>query len=197
MSESARSEANGEPRGRTRSTRPALDVLDRDQDRLLYDGDTGRLPEIEPLVDGFSSYWMALTWYQAAGIRTLGHVERVIEPSDFMPEATIMDHLLLPKASEESQYVRTRLVEALDDACDLAYRQFRERANERIGTDDTDQTYDQVDPEKEKNPLMRPAFRELDQAQAGALLSLWEGFENRQAVGRWTRFRRSSKRRGR
>lgn len=171
----------------TRTTRPALDVLDRDQDRVLYEGDTTRHPEIQPLVDGFETYWMAVVWYQAAAVRTLGHVERVLKPADFMPESGVMDHLLRPRATRDSAYVRTRLVEALDDACDLAYRQFRERANERIGTDETTRTYDQVDPEKEKNPLMRPAFRKMDQQQVGALESLWVGFDDRQALGQWVR----------
>jgi hypothetical protein len=163
-----------------------LDVLDRDQDRLLYDGDPRREPEIQPLGDGFRSYWMLLSWYQAAGIRTLGHVEKVIAPADIMPESGIVDHLLTPVETEGSAYVRRRLVERLDDACDLAYRQFRERANERVGNE-AEQTYDQVDPEKEQNPLMRPAFRRLDRGQTAALCSLWEGFEDREAIGRWVR----------
>jgi len=36
-----------------RTTRPALDVLDHDQDRLLYHGDPARNPSIQPLSDGF------------------------------------------------------------------------------------------------------------------------------------------------
>jgi len=63
-----------------RTTRPALDVLDHDQDRLLYHGHAHRDPPIRAISDGFRSHWEVLTWYQAAGIRTLGHVERVIEP---------------------------------------------------------------------------------------------------------------------
>lgn len=172
--------------GQTRTTRPALDVLDRDQDRLLYAGDTRRNPSIEPLADGFSTYWSALTWYQAAGIRTLGHVERVIEPKEIMPLSTILEYLFATDDSPEGRYVRMRTVEELNDACDLAYKQFRERANERVENEEGDSWKD-VDPDSERNPLMRPAFRRLDRSQAGALIALWDGFEDRRAVGRWVR----------
>ncbi len=169
-----------------RTTRPALDVLDRDQDRLLYEGDDTREPRIEPLTDGFSTYWMALSWYQAAGVRTLGHVERVIEPRDMLPLSGVLEHLFQSATEPESVYLRRRTVESLGDACDLAYRQFRERANERV-SDESGETWEDVDPEKERNPLMRPAFRRLDRSQSGALIELWDGFETREKVGKWAR----------
>jgi Trp operon repressor len=169
-----------------RTTRPALDVLDRDQDRLLYDGDPTREPPIQPLSDGFDSAFYALSWYQAAAIRTLGHVDRVIEPRDMLPLSGLLEKLLTVDDDRQSVYVRRRLVEKLDDACDLAYRQFRERAGERV--EDADgETWKDVDPDEESNPLMRPAFRQLDQGQAAALLNLWTGFEDREALGRWVR----------
>jgi len=182
----SQSDDAAEPELARSTTRPALDVLDRDQDRLLYDGDLTRTPRIQALGDGFDSYWLLLAWYQAAGVRTLGHVGAVLRPADIMPEAGIADDLLRLRAGPDSQYVRRRLVERLDDACDLAYREFRERANERVGNE-ADQTYEKVDPTEEKNPMMRPAFKRLDDGQAGALLSLWEGFDDREAIGRWVR----------
>ena len=170
----------------TRTTRPALDVLDRDQDRLLYDGAPRREPPIQPLSDGFDDVFLALSWFQAAGVRTLGHVERVIEPPDMLPMAGLLEHLITVEDGRQSVYVRRRLVEELDDACDLAYRQFRERAGERV-EDAGGETWSDVDPDEESNPLMRPAFRQLDQAQAAALKDLWRGFEDREAIGRWVR----------
>lgn len=170
-----------------RTTRPALDVLDRDQDRLLYRGDSRRDPPIPPLGNGFETYWQALSWYQAAAVRTLGHVEAVLAPQYMLPESGVMEHLLLPQAGPDSAYVRRRLVEQMDGACDHAYRQFRERANERVGDSPAEETYKDVDPEEERNPLMRPAFRRMDRGQAGALIDLWEGFDDREAVGRWVR----------
>lgn len=169
-----------------RTTRPALDVLDRDQDRLLYDGDPSRSPPIQPLSEGFDSAFHALSWYQAAGIRTLGHVDRVLEPADMLPMGGLLEKLLTVNDDRQSVYVRRRLVEKLDDACDLAYRQFRERAGERVETADGE-TWKDVDPDEESNPLMRPAFRRLDQGQAAALLNLWTGFEDREELGRWVR----------
>ncbi|RLM53737.1 hypothetical protein DVK02_12905 [Halobellus sp. Atlit-31R] len=179
---------------RLKTTRPALDVFDRDQDRLLYEGDRRREPQIEPLGDGFSSYWMLLTWYQAAGVRTLGHVETVLPPDRIMPESGVTRHLLRPTENDESAYVRRRLVERLDSVCDLAYRQFRERAQERVD-DGESQRGTPADPSEERNPLMRPAFRKLDQGQVGALEDLWRGFHDptkrgdldREALGRWVR----------
>lgn len=169
-----------------RTTRPALDVLDRDQDRLLYDGDPRRDPSIQPLSGGFDSAFDALTWYQAAGIRTLGHVDRVIEPADMLPMSGVLENLLTVDDDQQSEYVRRRLVEQLDDACDLAYRQFRERAGERVETAEG-ATWSDVDPDEESNPLMRPAFRQLDRGQAAALMDLWSGFEDREELGRWVR----------
>jgi hypothetical protein len=168
-----------------RTTRPALDVLDHDQDKLLYEGDPSRDPPIRAIADGFESYREALFWYQAAGIRTLGHVERVIEPRHVLPLSDLFEYLLADRG-EVSEYARMRVVERLNDACDLAYKEFRQRANERV-EDDEASSWKEVDPEEEQNPLMRPAFRRLDQAQAGALVNLWDGFEDRQQVGRWVR----------
>jgi hypothetical protein len=168
-----------------RTTRPALDVLDHDQDRLLYHGHQTRDPPIRALSDGFRTYWEALTWYQAAGVRTLGHVEDVIEPRHMLPLSDVFRHLFAEQGAV-SEYARTRVVERLNGACELAYREFRERANERV-EDEEASTWKDVDPESEENPLMRPAFRRLDRAQAGALIALWDGFEDRQAIGRWAR----------
>ena len=168
-----------------RTTRPALDVLDHDQDRLLYHGHAHRDPPIRAISDGFRSHWEVLTWYQAAGIRTLGHVERVIEPRHILPLSDLFEYLIADQG-QAGEYVRMRVVEALNDACDLAYREFRERATERV-EDEQASSWKDVDPESEQNPLMRPAFRRLDRSQAGALIELWDGFEDRQAVGRWVR----------
>lgn len=170
-----------------RTTRRALDVLDRDQDRLLYSGDEKRDPEIKALSGGFSTYWEALVWYQAAGIRTLGHVEDVIAPEHMLPMNGLLERLV-DDSTTEGEYVRQRLVEQLDDACDLAYREFRERANEQVESAEEWREDRQDDGEEyEHNPLMRPAFKRLDQSQAAALESLWTGFHSRQRLGRWVR----------
>lgn len=179
----------GQAAAKTRTTRPALDVLDRDQDRLLYDGSADdRTLTFPSLRDGFGSYLDAISWYQAAGIRTLGAVEEVLTPADMMPESTALEWL--SGDSPESEYQRQRLVETMDEACEQAYRQFRDRAEERVRSETGNQskeTYEQIDAREEQNPLMRPAFRRLDDAQAVMLGQLWRGFASREAVSRWVR----------
>lgn len=172
-----------------RTTRPALDVLDADQDRLLYGGDYRREPPIRALVDGWATYYDALVWYQAAGVRTLGHVERVLEPDALLPTRSLTRYCVgAGRHGREATYVRQRLAERLDDACTLAYRHLRQRAVERAGEDaDAGPSLGAIDPAQEANPAMRPAFRKLDQVQAGALERLWLGFEDREAVSRWVR----------
>ncbi|WP_256403247.1 hypothetical protein [Halorubrum salinum] len=116
-------------------------------------------------------------------MRTLGHVETVLKPEYMLPLAGVLEHLV-DADSPESQYVRRRLVEELDDTCDMAYRQFRERAQETI---ESDTEHDRQVDGYEKNPLNRPAFKVLDDTQASALDSLWSGFADREALGRWVR----------
>lgn len=169
-------------REKARSTRPALEVLDRDQDRLLYDGDQHRDPEIVALSDGFDTYQDALYWYQAAGIRTLGHVEKSLKPEHMLPGGLL--NQLVNSQDPYSIWVRRRLVERLDGACKLAYSQFRERANESVQSENETQV-DDLD--HEKNPLMRPAFERLEDTQTTALQSLWLGFDTRESLGRWVR----------
>lgn len=167
-----------------RTTRPALDVLKADQQALLYDGDQRRTPAYPAIVDGMTSYWKALIWYQAATVRTLGRVGHVIKPSDMHPESGILGVLLLPDEDEADAFARQRLVESLDDACDRAYRAFRERAQERVDSTDG-RTFRDIDPSDEGNPMMRPAFKRLDEGQATLLTSLWDGFDSRREVSRW------------
>ena len=84
-----------------RTTRPALEVLDRDQDRLLYEGDARRDPPIVPLSKGFATYWEALVWYQAAGVRTLGHVEDVLPPEAMLPLSGVLANPTAPPANPQ------------------------------------------------------------------------------------------------
>ena len=168
-----------------RTTRPALDVLDVQQNRLLYRTDESHDRVVPPLSAGFSTYWETLLWYQRAGVRTLGHVERVIQTEAIITESSLFPYLYehSEAAADDARYVRQRLVEALDDACDLAYRQFRERANENAD----EEAAAANGPEEEANPLRRPAFSKLDQQQRGSLEDLWTGFESREELGRWAR----------
>jgi hypothetical protein len=168
-----------------RTTRPALDVLDVQQNRLLYRTDDGHDRTVPPLSEGFETYWETLLWHQRAGVRTLGHVERVLPSEAIVPESSVFPYLFNRSDADagDARKVRQRLVESLDDACDLAYRQFRERANENADDDSREANR----PEEEANPLRRPAFTKLDQEQRGSLEDLWTGFEDREQLGRWAR----------
>ena len=174
------------------TTRASIDVLDRQQDRLLYGDridDSGvRGGEVPPLTQGFESLWDAVLWYQAAGVRTLGHIGGVFAPSRLLSDRRTQQALV--GDSEADRYLRLRLAERVDEACNPAYRTFYDRAEERVTTSDqrsSEISYEQVDPDRQKYIGMRPSFSKLDQIQATKLRSLRGGFEKRTELSRWIR----------
>lgn len=170
-----------------RTTRPAVDVLDRGQDQLLFESE-GSLVDQPPLIAGFGSWWELLLWYQTAGVWTLGHVDRVLEPREIMPTAPIVDQLL--GDHDSASYTRQRLAESIDRTCRRAFRQLFDRADERIETEGTESslaTVSEIEPDREANPAMRPALQKLDEQQESALSELWTGFESRHELSRWAR----------
>lgn len=190
MTEATDASDEGRSVGRqTRTTRPALDVLDKDQDRLLFEGDPERAPPIKPLSDGFDTHQELIEWYQAATVRTLGHLDKVLPPALIVGDSAIVNSLVPSTETDAFAYVRQRLVERINDACDIAYKDLRTRAEERTGAEQQGdgQSWEGIDPEKERNPAQRPAFRVLDQSQATVLADLFEGFDSRQELSRWVR----------
>jgi len=184
------SDSSGQPEART--TRTALDVLDRDHDRLLYAGDDARDPEIVPLVDGFEDRGELLAWYQAAAVRTLGHIDRVLTPDLLLGSSALNDALVHGGDDSRTKvYLRQRLTERLNTVCDVAYKDLRSRAKERVpkdsGGEESETPYDRIDPDRELHPMQRPAFTALDDAQKAVLSSLLQGFDDRRAVSRWAR----------
>lgn len=173
----------------TRTTRPALDVLDKDQDRLLFEGDPDRAPPIKPLVGGFDTHKELIEWYQAAAVRTLGHLDKVLPPALIVGDSTLVNSLVASNGSDAHRYVRQRLLERINDACDIAYKDLRSRAEERTGAEQQGdgRSWEGIDPEKERNPAQRPAFRVLDQSQATVLADLFDGFDSRTELSRWVR----------
>lgn len=179
-------------RPQTTTTRASIDVLDRQQDRLLY-GDrfdeTGvRGGEIPPLTDGFDSLWDAVMWYQAGAVRTLGHIADVFAPYRLLSDRRTQQALV--GDTKEDGYLRLRLAERVDEACNPAYRTFYRRAEERVTKNDENSSeisYEQVDPDKQKYIGMRPSFSKLDQVQATKLRSLRAGFDSRPDLSRWVR----------
>ena len=176
----------------TTTTRASIDVLDRQQDRLLYgdriDGGGVRGGEVAPLIEGFDSLWQAVLWYQAAGVRTLGHIADVFAPYRLLSDRRTQQALI--GETRADRYLRLRLAERVDEGCNPAYRTFYRRAEERVtkGDDSTSEiSYEQVDPDKQKYIGMRPSFSKLDQIQATKLRSLRAGFESRPELSRWVR----------
>lgn len=175
----------------TTTTRASIDVLDRQQDRLLYgdrfDGAGVRGGDVPPLTEGFDSLWQAVLWYQAAGVRTLGHIADVFAPYRLLSDRRTQQALVWDTKAD--RYLRLRLAERVDEACNPAYRTFYRRAEERVtkGDDTSEISYEQVDPDKQKYIGMRPSFSKLDQVQATKLRSLRAGFDSRPKLSRWVR----------
>lgn len=176
---------------RTTTTRASIDVLDRQQDRLLYgdrvDGKGVRDGDVPPLTRGFDSLWDAVLWYQAATVRTLGHIGDVFAPSRLLSDRRTQQALV--ENSDGDRYLRLRLAERVDEACNPAYRTFYRRAEERVSADQesTEISYEEVDPDRQKYIGMRPSFSKLDQVQATKLRSLRVGFDSRTELSRWIR----------
>lgn len=171
------------------TTRASLDVLDRQQDRLLYSTPGVRDGDVPPLVDGFGDLWEAVIWYQASTVRTLGHVADVLEPAQMLSDRRTQEALVNDRPAD--RYLRHRLVERVDQACNLAYRSFHERAQERVSEDDhpdeDEIEWSSVQPDEQRHIGMRPAFTKIDEVQATKLAQLQDGFDDRTALSRWVR----------
>lgn len=173
------------------TTRASIDVLDRQQDRLLYgdpvDDKGVRGGDVPPLIEGFSSLWEAVLWYQAAGVRTLGHIADVFEPSRLLSDKRTQQALV--NDTDTDRYLRIRLAERVDEGCNPAYRTFYRRADERLSGDGSSsaKSYNQIDLDRQKHIGMRPSFSKLDGVQATKIRALRDGFDCRTALSRWVR----------
>lgn len=173
------------------TTRPALDILQRNQRELVFDGNTDRTPELTPITadDGFKNRRGLINWYQAAQIRTFGHIAREWPPHDIVRDERLASALVGPPADDGEQWLRSQLVEQVVlPACRTAYRHLREKATERVNADNStggEDKWQQVVIDREKHVAMRPGFSRLDAAQADALDELWGGLENRDTLARW------------
>lgn len=173
--------------GGARQTRVAVDVLQRDQRVVLWDGDQTREPSISPLFDGFDSRRAAINWWQAAAVRTFGYLAEVFPARKLVADKHLAKSLY--GNADERGHIRTRerALEVATNACKTAHRDCEQQANEWIAdaeSDDDDWT--DIDPERQKHVAMRPAFSRLDDEQARCLRELWNGFPDRQRVVRWT-----------
>lgn len=169
-----------------RTTVSALDVLQRQHRELLFDGASDRALAFRPLREGFQDRRGVVNWYQAAVVRTFGHVPEVFAPSELERDEALLDALV--SSSPRARFQRMQLLEqALLPACQQAYRHLRTQARERVsdGNTDREKTYQGIEPERQRHVAMRPAFSRLDATQAGALAELWGGFRNRDGLVEW------------
>jgi len=165
------------------STRVAVDVLQRDQRIILYDGDDTTSPAISPITDGFDTRRAAITWWQRACVRTFGHLDRVFPSKKLVGDGAVAAALYRDESGAGDDWLRQRLCEQVIDACQVAYRDLENQANEWLADGDGDVA--DIDPESQKHIAMRPAFSRLDDEQARTLNEVWGGFEGRSAVFRW------------
>jgi hypothetical protein len=63
-----------------RHPRVAVDVLQRDQRAVLFEGDPTRSPPITPITEPFETRQALINWWQATCVRTFGHLRYVYPP---------------------------------------------------------------------------------------------------------------------
>jgi hypothetical protein len=173
--------------GGARHPRVAVDVLQRDQRAILFDGDGERSPPISPLTEPFENRQAVINWWQAACVRTFGHLRSVYPPQAIFHDGALTEALTAETPTPGQQHERQRIREHIMSACSTAYRDLETRANEWLAdSNDADTDWKQIDPSEQRHVAMRPAFSRLDSEQATALQRLWGGFTSRDAVIEWT-----------
>lgn len=165
--------------------RVAIDVLERDIQALLFEGDPTRDPTIQPLVDGFDTRRAAINWWQAAAVRTFGHLASDFPPIQLMSDNALAAALYRDPEADRAERQRQRIIEWTLEAYEIAHRDLETRATEWLGGSDGGQDWTSIDPTSQKHVAMRPSFTKLDEKQARALSRLWGGFEDRQSLMRW------------
>lgn len=186
-------DARGGLDGRT-PTKPALKALHHDQRALLA-------PSVvdDPVVDhglrgGFPHRKAVISWYQRAVVRTLGYVADYIPPATLARDHVVLSALIVetprrnwdpnPMSLENAAIYRRRIETRLVEACRRAYNELRKHAGEYIDPEDDERG--NLDPARQENVAMRPAFQEFDDGQAAALDRLWGGFEDVDHLLEWT-----------
>lgn len=175
----------------TSQTRPALPTLQHDQRALLEPVPGGDLDH--GLRDGFPNRRITIEWYQAAIVRTIGHISERFDPVALARDRTLMTALVVgperdrwvddPVDLETARVYRRRLERVLLlPAFNLAYNALRKSAGEY--PEDVRKT-DKHDPEGQDFVAMRPAFQVADSQQRAALRRLWGGFETVDELQSW------------
>jgi len=174
----------------TSSTRPALPTLQSDQRALLDPRPDDDLDH--GLRGGFPDRRTAVEWYQAAIVRTMGHITDRWEPVDLLRDRTLLSALVVgpererfaddPLSKDVARQYRQRLERVIVlPAFNLAYNTLRKAAGEYPD----DARNEEHDPEGQEFVAMRPAFQVADRQQRTALQRLWGGFDSVDELQSW------------
>jgi hypothetical protein len=174
----------------TSQTRPALPTLQHDQRVLLEPEPTSDLEH--GLRHGFPHRRATIEWYQAAIVRTIGHVTERWEPESLVRDRTLLTALVVGDereafadevlSLETAREYRRRLERVVVlPAFNRAYNALRKSAGEY--PDDARKS--EHDPEQQDFVAMRPAFQVADRQQRTALRQLWGGFDSVEQLQSW------------
>jgi hypothetical protein len=174
----------------TTTSRPALPTLQSDQRALLEPQPGDGLDH--GLRDGFPNRRTAIEWYQAAIVRTIGHITDRWDPVALLRDRTLLTALVVgpererfaddPISLETGREYRQRLERVLVlPAFNLAYNALRKSAGEYP----EDVRSEEHDPEGQDFVAMRPAFQVADRQHRAALRRLWGGFESVEELQSW------------
>lgn len=170
----------------SRPTRVAVSTLQHDQHRVLFEGDERREPPIPPLEDGFDSRRQFINWWQAASVRTLGHLSKAVPASVTVSAKSLITALCTDDPDDAQEWLRTRLIEKTQEACQVAQNDLEKRSTEWLsGVDDDSMDWLGIDAGEQAFVAMRPAYSEVDSGQAACLRRLWRGFDDREAIVAW------------
>lgn len=183
-----------------RRVAPSLLKLLHDQAALIDPEKVGRGGETG-LRGGFSDRRSVIMWYQRAGVRTLGHIGKLWNPTDCVNDTTLLSALVRfdfddvdPMAVEEARMYRRQLEgHVVIPACNQAFRDLRKVASEYIrqpgdgegsGREVNPGNKD-LDPTRQEYVAMRPGFQTLDKQQRLALEEFWDGFDDEDDLEDW------------
>jgi hypothetical protein len=158
----------------TESRRSALKKLGHDQRQLLED-----------LHGGFESREEVLLWLQRVSVRSLGYI-----PDQWFRSVAMRPDVLkdLVGDGEINRFRRGQLGDiVLDRAFRTAFHRIRERVHEYtdgVG-DESESDIGTPDPQRQKFIAMRPELSATDSSQREALIRLFDGFADREAIRLW------------
>jgi hypothetical protein len=153
----------------TESRRPALRKLATDQREC-----------IETLQTPFNSREDVLLWLQRVSVRSLGYL-----PDDWFRAVALRLDVLddLVGDGDVERFRRGQIGDlVLHRAFRTAFHRVREKVHEYTDTSETEET---PDAEDQKFIAMRPELSAIDTTQRDALVDLFDGFADREAIRLW------------